>query len=139
MGVDRILVDHLLGCGGWKRMDPSKNSDTFWKYQKDGDTLAVVFDECDTDFGFSTCAVGYVCYGADKTVKGWGGLKPLDHTFVDRYEYRKKESDFIRTSGIEGYYYGEHAFLYFTDDMRAVYVAQWAGDIYFSVDPILSA
>ena len=57
MGVDRILVDHLLGCGGWKRMDPSKNSDTFWKYQKDGDTLAVVFDECDTDFGFSTCAV----------------------------------------------------------------------------------
>ena len=139
MGVDRILVDHYLGCGGWTRMDPSKNSDTFWRYQKDGDMLVIVFDETVTDFGIYPCAVGYVCYGPDKTVKGWGGLKPLKHEFVDGYEYKKGESDFVTASGMEGYYYGEHCYLYFTDDMRLVDLVQWSGDVYFSVDPILPA
>ena len=120
-------------------MDPSKNSDTFWRYQKDGDTLVIVFDEIFTDFGFSECAVGYVCYGSDKSVKGWGGLKPLKHEFVDGYEYKKGESDFVTASGMEGYYDGENCYLYFTDDMRTVAVVIWSGDIYFSVDPILPA
>lgn len=139
MGVHRILADHYLGCGGWTRMEPSKAGDTFWRYQKDGDTLVIVFDETVTDFGFSECAVGYVCYGADKSVKGWGGLKPLKHEFVDGYEYKKGESDFMTASGMEGYYDGEHCYLYFTDDMRTVAVGIWSGDIYFSVDPILPA
>ena len=139
MGVHRILVDHYLGCGGWTRMEPSKNSDTFWRYQKNGDTLVIVFDETVTDFGFSECAVGYVCYGPDKAVKGWGGLKPLKHEFVDRYEYKKGESHFMTASGMEGYYYGEHCYLYFTDDMRMVSFVEWGGDYQFSVDPILPA
>ncbi len=139
MGVHRILVDHYLDCGGWARMDPSKNSDTFWRYQKDGDTLVIVFDETVTDFGIYQCAVGYICYDADKSVKGWGGLKPLKHEFVDGYEYKKGESDFVTASGMEGYYDGENCYLYFTDDMRTVAVVIWSGDIYFSVDPILPA
>ncbi len=137
MGVDQIVADYYLTRGGWSPVGEQKNYDLKRVYQKDGEVLAIVFDEADTDFGLSYCAVGYVCYNPDGSVKAWGGLKPLDHTLVDQYEYRHGESDFLAASDTRGYYSDDHGYLYFTDDMRTVYVASWAGDIAFSVDPLL--
>ncbi len=137
MGVDQIVADYYLTRGGWTPVGEQENYDILRMYQKDGEVLAIVFDEAETDFGLSYCAVGYVGYNPDGSVKSWGGLKPFDHTLVDQYEYRHGESDFQSVCDIEGYYYGEHGCLYFTDDMRSVYVASWAGDIVFSVKPLL--
>lgn len=137
MGVDQIVADYYLTRSGWAPVGEQKNYDLLRVYQKDDEVLAIVFDEADTDFGLSYCAVGYVGYNADGSVKSWGGLKPLDHAFVDQYEYRHGESDFRAACDMEGYYSDDHGCLYFTDDMRTVYVAHWAGDIAFSVDPIL--
>lgn len=137
MGVDQIVADYYLTRSGWSPVGEQKDYQILRVYQKDGEVLAIVFAEAETDFGLSYCAVGYVGYSPDGSVKSWGGLKPLDHTLVDQYEYRHGESDFQSVCDMEGYYYGEHGCLYFTDDMRSVYVASWAGDIAFEVEPIL--
>ena len=137
MGVDQIIADYYLTCGGWTPVGSQKNYDRLRVYQKDGEVLAIMFDEAETDFGLGYCAVGYIGYNPDGSVKRWGGLKPLDHTLAEQYEYRHGESDFLAACGVQGYYYGENGYLYFTDDMQTVYVAQWNGDIAFSVHSLL--
>lgn len=137
MGVDQIIADYYLTRSGWTPVGEQEDYQTLRVYERDGEVLAIVFDEADSDFGLSYCAVGYVSYDPDGSVKTWGGLRPLDHTIVDQYEYRHGESDFIAACDIRGYYHDDHGYLYLTDDMRTVYVASWAGDIAFEVEPIL--
>ena len=141
MGVEQLVADYYLTGSGWVRVDDlsSARYDLLCCYQRDGETLAVVFDEDPTDLGLNYSAVGYACYAADGSLLAWGGLKPLDHVFADSYTYKKGESDFVRASGMYGYYYGEHCCLYFTDDARKIWLFEWGGDYGFEVEPILPA
>ncbi len=138
MGVDRIVAEYYLCQSGWVRIDPQPESDRWYRvYQKSGDTLVLIFDDELTEYGLTKYIVGYVCYDIDGAVKAWGGLKPLDHVFVDSYEFKKDEPDFRQTAGVTGYFITDHDMLYFTDDMRFVFVTQFNGDFAIEVDPVI--
>ena len=138
MGVDRIVAEYYLCGSGWTRIRPQQDHEQWYRvYQKDGDTLVLFFDDELTDSGLIKYINGYACYDTKGTVKAWGGLKPLDHTFVDAYEFKKDESDFRLASGVTGYFITDHDELYVTDDMRFVLVTQFNGDYAFEVYPIL--